>query len=194
MNKRIVKILDLFSGTCSVRKALDTMDIEYSHKTNKKLYYIWVNMKQRCYNINSSTYKWYGAKGVEVCDEWLNDFQTFAKWSFENGYIEGLSIDRKTEDGYYNYSPKGCQWITRSENSRKSQTGRKKPYLSIRNKECSKVIVVWDNKGFKQEYKSLKNACINLNLDNSALSRVARGQQVKHKGFYAKYSEVNGVG
>jgi len=76
-------------------------------------------MKQRCYNPNNSHYKWYGEKGVTICDEWMGDngLQNFILWSLEHGYNENLTIDRiDSNQGYY---PGNCQWVTHSINSQK---------------------------------------------------------------------------
>ena len=74
------------------------------------------NMKTRCYDKNFKDYKSYGAKGVTVCDEWLNSFDSFVEWSINNGFYIGcnLEIDRKENDK--GYSPENCQYITKSEN------------------------------------------------------------------------------
>jgi hypothetical protein len=70
-------------------------------------------MKQRCYNPNHAGYRWYGARGVVVCNEWL-EYEPFEKWSLENGYADDLSIDRIDSNG--NYEPSNCQWILLEEN------------------------------------------------------------------------------
>src|SRR5690606_9739947 len=82
-----------------------------------RLYTIWKNMKQRCYNPKRNRYKWYGAKGVKVCDEW-HDFVPFMEWSYDNGYEDGLVLDRLSSEG--NYEPSNCRWVTEGENSRKA--------------------------------------------------------------------------
>lgn len=78
---------------------------------NTKLYAIWQTMKQRCANPNCRGYKWYGAKGIKVCDEWL-DVTSFCEWAWSHGYEEGLTIDRKDHAG--NYEPSNCRWISMS--------------------------------------------------------------------------------
>lgn len=42
-----------------------------------KLYRTWSNMKSRCYNPNVRSYADYGAKGITICDEWLNSYESF---------------------------------------------------------------------------------------------------------------------
>lgn len=81
-----------------------------------KLYKIWLNMKSRCYNKTATRYERYGGRGIFVCDEWKNNFMNFYNWACNNGYIEGLSIERiDINDGYY---PQNCKWITKSEQSK----------------------------------------------------------------------------
>ncbi|GHV79777.1 hypothetical protein AGMMS49944_15680 [Spirochaetia bacterium] len=77
-----------------------------------KLYHTWCNMKARCYEENRSDYKYYGGRGIKVCDEWKNDFFAFRKWSEANGYVDflNLEIDRINNDG--DYCPKNCRWST----------------------------------------------------------------------------------
>lgn len=83
----------------------------YSYRLSyPRIYRIWENMKDRCFNLNNERSKDYGDRGITVCDEWKNSFETFAIWALENGYEENLSIDRIDVDG--NYEPSNCRWIT----------------------------------------------------------------------------------
>lgn len=81
------------------------------------LYRCWKNVKQRCLNPNNQDYKIYGGKGIKICDEWLNDSGAFIRWGLSHGWKQGLVIDRI--DSSRDYHPDNCQFITRSENSKK---------------------------------------------------------------------------
>ena len=58
----------------------------------------------------------YARRGIDVCDEWLNDYKAFEDWCNENGYKKGLQIDRI--DNSKGYCPSNCRFVTPSENSR----------------------------------------------------------------------------
>lgn len=83
-------------------------------KKREKLYNIWVAMKQRCNNPNDANFARYGGRGIKVCKEWMDDYITFKSWCLDNGYKEGLDLDRKDNDGGYN--PMNCRFITHREN------------------------------------------------------------------------------
>ena len=82
-------------------------------KRTKRLTNIYSMMKQRCYNTNSQNFKYYGGKGVSVCDEWRNNSQAFYDWAMTHGYKDGLTLDRIDNDG--NYEPSNCRWVTMKE-------------------------------------------------------------------------------
>lgn len=88
-------------------------------KSNTKLHPVWRGMKQRCYNKNDKRYKYYGARGIAVCDEWRNDFMAFYTWSMNNGYKEGLTIDRIDING--NYEPDNCRWTTQKQQNKNTR-------------------------------------------------------------------------
>lgn len=93
---------------------------------NKKLYKKWSHMKDRCYSKNDISYKNYGARGIKVCDEWLENFDNFAEWSLKNGYNEKLELDRINVNG--NYEPNNCRYVSRLVNSRNKRNTLKYEY------------------------------------------------------------------
>ena len=110
---------------------------KYKHGgAGTRLYGIWKNMRERCYKPYCKEYKWYGAKGISVCDEWNNSFVTFYNWAINNGYKEDLTIDRINNDECY--SPENCRWVniqTQARNRRNSlyveYKGKKTPLKEL---------------------------------------------------------------
>lgn len=75
-------------------------------------------MKARCYNKNNGDYPNYGGRGIKICEEW-QDYEAFQSWANENGYGDGLTIDRINVSG--DYSPDNCRWITQREQTRNTR-------------------------------------------------------------------------
>lgn len=91
-----------------------------------RLYNTWEHMKQRCYNKNNKDYKNYGARGIIVCNEWLDDFMIFYSWAISNGYRDDLTLDRVNVNG--NYEPNNCRWATQGEQNNNKQSHHKLTY------------------------------------------------------------------
>ena len=126
-NKKICNLSHLKRGlvsSCGHIQREKSIDSHKLHGLSKsKIYKIYYNMISRCYNKSNIYYNCYGEKGITVCDEWLNKengFINFYRWAMDNGYKEGLSIDRK--DVNKEYSPDNCKWTTDLEQSRNKST------------------------------------------------------------------------
>lgn len=138
-----------------------------------KLYRTWSNMKSRCYNPNVRSYADYGAKGITVCDEWLNSYETFRDWALSNGYQEDLTIDRINPHG--DYCPENCRWLTLHDNS--SMAHEKACWG--RNLKTGEYV----------EFVNIRNFAKDRNLSYSCIDRVLHGRNKTHKDWIFGYQE-----
>lgn len=87
----------------------------YSCNEIRKIYYAMIG---RCHISTDLGYKYYGERGVIVCDEWRNNPQSFFDWSVENGWRPGLELDKDKLGDSLLYSPLTCCFIPTKENMR----------------------------------------------------------------------------
>lgn len=85
-------------------------------------------------------YKYYGGRGIKVCDEWANNAEAFCIWAEKNGSQPHLQLDRIDNNG--NYEPSNCRFTTPSENMRNSQRARFYSYNGERKhlKEWAEIL------------------------------------------------------
>jgi hypothetical protein len=84
-------------------------------------YITWQGMVQRCSNPKASSYKYYGAKGIKVCEEWRQSFQAFYAYVGPKP-SPTHSIDRyPNKDGHY--EPGNVRWATPQEQGRNRNQG-----------------------------------------------------------------------
>ena len=116
------------------------------------------NIIARCTNPNCKAYKHYGARGIKVCSEWMNDKRTFIDWALANGWKKGLQIDRKNNDG--DYTPDNCHFVEARTN--------------LNNRRCTKK----DNEGvpLSEDYTLVDTPIVSY---SSFVSRVQKGMDVK---------------
>lgn len=141
-----VRSCHLISGaikSCGCLSAENTAIRNHIQKTihglrDTRLYSIWHSMKQRCYDTSRSDYERYGGRGITVCDEWKDNFQSFYDWSMNNGYKANLTLDRK--DNEKNYSPENCRWVTRLE-----QTVNRRNTIKITVRDSTHTLTEWSS-------------------------------------------------
>lgn len=95
-----------------------------SHK--ERLYRVWAAMLSRTRNPNATNYKYYGGRGIKVCEEW-NDYEVFRDWALQNGYNPSAqygecTLDRINVDG--NYCPTNCRWVNMSSQNNNQRSNK----------------------------------------------------------------------
>lgn len=122
---RLNSLLQGKTKSCGCLMNVGRTPSNYKHgMSDSPLYAVWRAMRSRCELPSNNRWKWYGAQGIEVCDDW-KDFTKFLKWARKSGYRLGLSIDRINP--YRGYTPENCRWITVAENTRRARLDPKQP-------------------------------------------------------------------
>lgn len=111
-NKTVVIGSNLVRGrttSCGCYRKEQAAKINIIHQMSyTKTYMTWSIIIQRCTNKNSSNYKCYGAKGIKVCDPWLNSFQNFLEDMGPKP--PGRSILKRIQTNG-NYEKDNCKWV-----------------------------------------------------------------------------------
>lgn len=149
-NKKVITGQRIRNGET---KSCGCLSIDLTKKRNKKhglaatpIYNTWSCIKSRCRNKNHRSYKDYGGRGIDICDEWFNSFEQFYK---DVGDIpKGMSLDRI--DNNKGYFKENCKWATKAE---QSKNRRNTIHLEYMNKNM--CLKDWAKK-LNKPYSSMK--------------------------------------
>lgn len=83
---------------------------------------VFIHMKERCYDETDRRYKDWGGRGITICQEWIENPNSFLRWAENSGYVPGLTIDRIDNDK--GYSPENCRWVSIAENNQNRRSTR----------------------------------------------------------------------
>lgn len=127
VEKDVAKSNLISGGSKQCRKCYYDSKIVHGHaKKNKSsrkrigIYGTWEGIKGRCLNTLHTAYKSYGARGITICDRWL-EYKNFFE-DMGDGYREGLEIDRI--DNNKGYFKENCRWVTHKQNTRNRRNCR----------------------------------------------------------------------
>lgn len=129
-NETIVFTSNLTTGhtkSCGCNKKENGENLRTHNLSKSRLYKIWKDIKERCYNKANKSYNNYGGRNILVCNEWKNDFKTFYDWAFANGYNENAEYMKCTIDRIdvnKNYEPSNCRWIDIKTQQRNKRNNR----------------------------------------------------------------------
>lgn len=148
-------------------------------KKEHKLYSTWKNMLERCYKPNSSNFKYYGAKGITVCERW-HDFLTFVEDidnHLENGHLlyrKEYQLDKDLKGGRI-YSLENCSVITAKKNRK------------LRNQSLQREIIAINEEGKKKKFKSVSEASRVLGVSRSNIQSCLKHGWKNRSGYIFKY-------
>jgi hypothetical protein len=94
----------------------------------RKINQCYYSMMARCYSPKCKAYKHYGGRGVIVCEDWVNDYNKFLNWAIENGWQDGLVLDKDINGSGMIYSPENCCFVTQKQNMRATRKSHKVEY------------------------------------------------------------------
>lgn len=156
-NRTVVRGSNLKRGAVKSCGCINHISHNKTHGESKsKLYRHWMSMIYRCYNPKNNAYKWYGARGIRVCDEWRT-YEGFRAWVANTCPDVTYTVERIDVNG--DYCPENCTWIPNSK-----QANNRRTSVIVEHNGIKKNLTEWcDELGL--DYKLIHNRIHKLKWD-----------------------------
>jgi hypothetical protein len=151
--------------------------IEHKITTKHPVYRLRYTILTRCYNAAKRDFPYYQGRGIKVFGEWIVDQNSFFQWCFDNGWSQGLALDRKDPDK--DYTPENCQFISKKNNLEKMHQqreliGETAPHAILKEKQVLEI----------KKLLNMGVTCVRIARDfgvsKGAISMIKRGANWKH--------------
>jgi hypothetical protein len=145
-----VVVKDLLAGSyrsCGCYRATllkEGLHSTHRHWVNRRPspeYQSWNQAKQRCHNPLHAEYGKYGAKGIRMCERWLNSFEAFLEDMGPRPHPD-MSLDRI--DNTKGYEPGNCRWATKAEQAKNRQMRSKAKKIADMRTEAARLLALAD--------------------------------------------------
>lgn len=174
------KSKDPRSPSCGCMHKANASQIHTKHGYSRHpLMEVWRGMVRRCYDPKYNCYDHYGAKGIVVCDEWLNNPISFINWALKNNWEQGMHVDKDMHSDSQGitraYGPDTCKIVPGKVNQSYSASRSNhahSPRIKITPANVLEIRVLYALKEL-----SYTDLATQYNVSKSTISRVMKQNQ-----------------